>query len=132
MQKERAKTSNRLIVLIVIVVIFLLIKGISKISNNNSEDYHHRFEVEKLILTKHAKCRMGCRNITVQEIKEIISEGKINWEKSGIGSQGDSTFALEGISEEKQHIRVVVAPEKDGLVVITCIDLDRNWACDCD
>jgi len=119
-------------VLVVVFVIFLLVKGIPKFSNTNSKDYNERFSnVKTLILTKHAKCRMGCRNITIEEIKEIISAGKLNREKSGIGSQGDSTFALEGISEEKQHIRVVVAPEKDRLVVITCIDLDEDWACNC-
>jgi len=37
-----------------------------------------------------------------------------------------------GYSIEKQHIRVVVAPENDGMIIITCIDLDREWSCDCD
>ena len=74
---------------------------------------------------------MDCRYITEQEIKEVISEGTINHSKSGRGSKGDETYALEGYGDEHQHIRVVVAPENDGLVVITCIDLDREWPCNC-
>jgi hypothetical protein len=74
---------------------------------------------------------MGCRHITKQEIKEIIENGTVNYRKSGIGSKGDSTFALEGFSHENQHIRVVVAPESDGLVIITCIDLGHEWPCKC-
>lgn len=74
---------------------------------------------------------MGCRHITEQEIKEIVENGTVNYRKSGIGSKGDSTFALEGFSHENQHIRVVVAPESDGLVIITCIDLEHEWPCNC-
>ena len=75
---------------------------------------------------------MGCREVTLDEIKWIIENGKVNYGKSGIGKKGDSTFALEGVSLDKQHLRVVVAPEKDGsLVVITCIDLEKEWPCNC-
>lgn len=74
---------------------------------------------------------MNCRHITEEEIREILNTGKINDAKSGIGSKGDSTFAVEGYSNDDQHIRVVVAPESDGLVVITCIDLGKEWPCNC-
>ena len=74
---------------------------------------------------------MDCRHITAQEIKEIIHNGNVNYSKSGPGNKGDDTYALEGYSNEHQHLRVVVAPENDGLVVITCIDLDNEWPCNC-
>ena len=74
---------------------------------------------------------MDCRHITPQEIKEVIHKGNVNYSKSGEGNKGDDTYALEGYSNEHQHIRVVVAPENDGLVVITCIDLDHEWPCNC-
>ena len=85
-----------------------------------------------LILTHHAICRMDCRGINREEIKEIITEGTVNYSKSGPGKKGDETYALEGYSKEDQHIRVVVAPQEDGLVVVTCIDLDHDWLCNCD
>lgn len=84
-----------------------------------------------LIFTKHAKCRMDCRHINKREINEIIATGNVNYSKSGRGSKGDETYALEGYSYEHQHLRVVVAPENDGLVVVTCIDLDKEWPCNC-
>jgi len=74
---------------------------------------------------------MDCRHITAQEIKEVIHTGNVNYSKSGRGDKGDVTYALEGYSNEHQHIRVVVAPDNDGLVVITCIDLDHEWPCNC-
>ena len=115
--------------LIIIVIVFLIIKGFSWFRNENSGESFRNSS--HLILTKHIKCRMDCRHISEDEIKEIIKNGKINYNKSGIGTKGDSTFALEGFSHENQHIRVVVAPENDGLVLITCIDLDKEWPCNC-
>ena len=88
-------------------------------------------DTNHIILTKHARCRMDCRHITAQEIKEVIHNGNVNYSKSGEGNKGDDTYALEGYSNEHQHIRVVVAPENDGLVVITCMDLDKEWPCNC-
>jgi len=88
-------------------------------------------DTNHLILTKHARCRMDCRHITAAEIKDIIHDGNVNYSKSGKGNKGDDTYALEGYSNEHQHIRVVVAPENEGLMVITCIDLDHEWPCNC-
>ena len=116
--------------LIIIIIVFLIIKGFSWFKNGNSGDESFRNSTH-LILTKHVKCRMDCRHITEDEIKEIIKNGKVNYNKSGTGSKGENTFALEGFSQENQHIRVVVAPESEGLVLITCIDLDKEWPCNC-
>lgn len=120
--------------LLIFSVIILIILGIGLRRNNSSkssssEDLFR--DRRHLILTKHVKCRMDCRHITIQEIKEIIDEGNVNYSKSGQGNKGDDTYALEGYSNEHQHLRVVVAPENDGLVVITCIDLDKEWPCNC-
>jgi len=110
------------------LVLFFLRKRNSPISVNETA---YR-DTTNLILTKHAKCRMGCRYIDEREIKEIISGGQLNRKKSGVGEKNDMTYAIEGYSDEKQHIRVVVAPEDDGLVIITVIDLDHDWPCHCD
>ncbi|MEO6682556.1 MAG: DUF4258 domain-containing protein [Ginsengibacter sp.] len=128
------KKNLRLWILLLTVVIFVIIKlpewrGSQVSVRDNNAAYRNTAD---LILTKHVRCRMDCRDVTLEEIKEIIENGKVNFQKSGIGKKGDSTFALEGISSDKQHLRVVVAPEKNGsLVVITCIDLKKEWPCDC-
>ena len=87
--------------------------------------------ISNLILTKHAKCRMECRDITEDEIKEILHDGNINYIKSDINNEKGPTYALEGYSHEHQHLRVIFAPKKDEMVVVTCIDLDKEWHCDC-
>lgn len=123
------------LVLIVIVIALLVIKLLAFYKQDytveNSSNFPSFRNTTHLILTKHAKCRMECRHITEEEVKEIIHDGKINKAKSGPGTKGDETYALEGYSVEHQHLRIVVAPENNGLVVITCIDLDNEWACNC-
>ena len=126
---------RNIIVLIVVVAVFVIIKLVAfykqdNVVGNSSNNDSFR-NTNHLILTNHAKCRMDCRHITEQEIKEIIHDGKINYSKSGASTKGDETYALEGYSNEHQHLRIVVAPESDGLVVITCIDLDNEWQCNC-
>lgn len=118
------------IFIFLILIIFIIIILWFKNKNYNSSNDSFR-NTTHLILTKHARCRMDCRHITENEIKEIIHDGNVNYSKSGRSNKGDDTYAIEGYSDEHQHLRVVVAPESDGLVVITCIDLDKEWPCNC-
>jgi len=127
-----------LIIVAVIIIAAFLYRATylsPKETNNRSSKPYSTNELnrneEKLILTKHAKCRMECRDITYAEIKEILQDGKINYTKSDIDNARGATFALEGYSNDKQHLRIVFAPAKNKTVVITCIDLDKEWQCDC-
>ncbi len=128
------KKNFRIWILLLIVVVFTLLKstdwlGAPIVKEDSEASYRNTTD---LVLTKHVRCRMDCRSVTLREIKEIIENGTVNDQKSGIGKKGDSTFAIEGISSDGQHLRVVVAPEKNGrLVVITCIDLEKEWPCNC-
>jgi hypothetical protein len=81
--------------------------------------------------TQHALCRMECRHITEAEVAEILVDGRINTYKSNPRDQPCPTFALEGYSDEGQHLRIVFAPCAGTTRVITCIDLDKEWTCNC-
>ncbi len=85
---------------------------------------------DKLIFSKHAKCRMDCRKIDESEVREILKSGKINYKKIQNDKRG-KTYPVEGFTHDKQHVRIVFAPKDDGLVVVTVIDLDTEWSCDC-
>ena len=83
-----------------------------------------------IIFSKHAKCRMDCRKIDESEVKEILKSGTINHKKIQNDKRG-KTYPVEGFTHDKQHVRIVFAPKDDGLVVVTVIDLDTEWKCDC-
>ncbi|MEP7232574.1 MAG: DUF4258 domain-containing protein [Ginsengibacter sp.] len=128
---NRRKSTLVLITIIVTLIIIKLVFFGKQFESSNSQEVNSFRNTSHLTLIKHAKCRMECRHITLQEIKEILQKGNENTSKSGEGSKGDKTYALEGYSSDRQHIRVVVAPEVDDVVVITCIDLDKDWPCNC-
>ena len=87
--------------------------------------------ISYLEYTKHARCRMQCRQITPSEVQEIMHEGDINYHKSEVDAKPCPTYALEGYTHDNQHLRVVFAQCDYKTRVVTCIDLDKEWQCDC-
>lgn len=81
--------------------------------------------------TQHAKCRMECRHVTQEEVKFILQNGQINYKKSEANGHPCPTYALEGYSPEKQHLRIVFAQCDTKTKVVTCIDLDQDFECHC-
>lgn len=75
---------------------------------------------------------MERRLIGREEIKEVLSEGKVNNSRSRRGNKGEYPYTQKEYSREDQHLRIEVAPQGDGLVVITCIDMDQDWSRNCD
>lgn len=85
---------------------------------------------DSIFYTRHARCRMNCRHISEAEIKEIIAGGKLN--KKKIQSYEDRvSYPLEGKTSNDRLLRIVVATRRNSLVIVTAIDLDRDWPCDC-
>ncbi len=80
--------------------------------------------------TKHAKCRMKCRHITQEEVKEFVQKANVNYNKSELDAAQGPKYALEGYtSKENQHVRIIVAPKERHLTIVTVIDLDEDWSC---
>jgi hypothetical protein len=118
---------NKLLIRILIVVFGFLAGCTQGPGGGDPIDRH----AARLILTRHARCRMDCRHITEKEIREILEKGTINYAKSEPDARPDPKYALEGFTVEGQHLRIIFAPSDRGLVVITCIELGVEWQCDC-
>ncbi len=86
----------------------------------------------KINYSKHARCRMACRDITEAEVKETLKEGKINYNKSQLQtSDCKKRYAVEDIVNG-QRVRIVFAPCGNEVTVVTCIDLEKEWRCSCE
>jgi hypothetical protein len=129
--------------LILLAVVAIFLKRSKSISSEKGEraptsgrsqaNKHVRFDrsVAKFYFTKHARCRMKCRQITQQEVKEILAEGEINYSKSNLNDPQGPTYALEGITDDRQSVRIIFAPKQQHMSVVTVIDLDVEHQCDC-
>ena len=81
--------------------------------------------------TEHAKCRMQCRKISQAEVEEIMQDGTINYKKTDVNARPCPAYALEGVTKDKQFVRIVFGQCDLKTKVITVIDLNTDWSCDC-
>ena len=133
------KKSLPYILLAIMIVAALLVKRCKRgsvngpsvttdnVDRNNGLDRRLGF----IEYTQHAKCRMDCRHITPEEVQYILQNGQINYRKSEASGHPCPTYALEGYSPEKQHLRIVFAQCDSKTKVVTCIDLDHDFECHC-
>jgi hypothetical protein len=103
--------------------------SVSQQNVNRDRGFDRR--VSYLEYSNHAKCRMECRHISEQEVEETMQDGKINYKKSDIRNSRCPRYAIEEITKDDQHIRVVFAQCNNYTEVVTVIDLDTEWTCDC-
>ena len=105
----------------------------TKKTNSTTIDRDRGFDrrTSYLEYSKHARCRMQCRRISNAEVEEIMQEGKINYTKSDLQTVRCPRYALEGVTADNQKTRVIFAQCNDKTIVVTVIDLDTEWSCDC-
>ncbi len=74
---------------------------------------------------------MGCRHITEDEVVDILRNGTINYGKSDMRGSPDPKYAIEGDTKDGQEVRIIFANSPRGIVVVTVIDLENEWKCNC-
>jgi len=74
---------------------------------------------------------MDCRKISDDEVRTILREGTINYLKSNPNHKPDAQYALEGNTNDGQQVRIVFAISPGKAVVVTVIDLKKEWPCEC-
>ncbi len=85
----------------------------------------------KISYSKHARCRMECRNIDEKEVTDLLHHGYVNYKKSNLKADDcHKRYALEGY-ENGEKLCIIVASCGNETTVITCIDLDHDWPCHC-
>lgn len=85
----------------------------------------------RLEYSKHARCRMDCRQISEAEIQELRKTGRVNLAKSELDNERCPRWALEGNSADGQQLRIIFAQCASEMVVVTAIDLGEEHACAC-
>src|SRR5687768_3035325 len=61
-----------------------------------------------LTFTRHAKCRMACRQISAKEIGEVMEKGVIMLNRSNRNDRPCPTYALQARTSDNQYIRVIL------------------------
>jgi hypothetical protein len=82
--------------------------------------------------TKHARCRMECRNISEEEVITILRTGEVNFSKSEVQAKPCKKYAIEGKTNDGQNVRIIFGKCDDETKVITTIDLGVEHECHCE
>jgi hypothetical protein len=90
-----------------------------------------RLRAKPLDYTRHGRCRMDCRHIDEGEVEQILREGSVIPERTRHDGHCPS-FAVEGVTDDQQRVRIVYADCPTETRVVTAIDLGRDWPCACD
>jgi len=100
-------------------------------SNPTNRDKGFDRRISYLDYSNHAKCRMECRKISRAEVEEIMRDGKINYSKSDLQNARCPRYALEGVTQDDQRVRIVYAQCNEKTTVVTVIDLETDFECSC-
>ena len=84
-----------------------------------------------LSFTQHGRCRMRCRQFDEAEVRHVLATGELQPERTRLDGRCPS-HALEGTTPDGQQARMVFAACPGDTRLVTAIDLDRSWPCDCD
>ncbi len=82
-------------------------------------------------VTKHGHCRMDCREIDAYEVQQILLKGQKNVAKSKPNDTPCPSTALEGVTRDGQRVRIVVSDCGSTAKLVTVIDLETDYKCDC-
>ena len=97
----------------------------AQVDRNRNHGFDRR--TSYLEYTRHAQCRQ----IDETEVEEIMRTGVINYRKSELDASPCPTYALEGMTHDDQHVRIVFAQCDHKTKVVTTIDLEHEWECHC-
>jgi len=117
--------------LLLVIGIFIIRQYRHSYSSTTKDRNRFDRHVSYLQYSNHAKCRMQCRHITQEEVEETMREGKINYDKTDLHDPRCPRYALEDVTKDNQHVRVIFAQCNNYSEVVTVIDLDTEWPCDC-
>lgn len=98
---------------------------------NNSFNQLNR-NPRHIYYSKHARCRMDCRQINESDVIDLLHIGTINYKKSELNRNDCAKkYVVEGY-EHHRHLRIVFASCSGNITVVTCIDLAKEWDCHCE
>jgi hypothetical protein len=131
--KSKALPFLFLIIMALAIIFIQKWKGVKEKSDASTVVRARGFDrrISMLEYTQHALCRMDCRKISKSDIQDIVRTGEINYAKTDLRDKPCPTYAVQGYSDDGQHLRVIFAQCNTKTKVVTCYDLEKDFECNC-
>jgi len=110
---------------------------ITVIDLKNNYDCPLSYNGKPVEITRHARERMKCRYVEESDINIVLKYGKVNTRKSEMSTREavnsnktcKTVTVLEGRTDNKELLRVVVAECETYVNIVTVIDLKNDYGC---
>jgi hypothetical protein len=123
------KSRNVLLTLFLLLVVIAFFIARTRQEPRSKELFNR--SPRHLEYTRHALCRMDCRQISKEDIETIMQKGVINLSRSNRNDKPCPSFALQGRTPDGESLRVVFAQCNHETKVVTCYNLEKEFSCDC-
>jgi hypothetical protein len=122
-----------IIFLLILALAYMLMRRVQEQSDPSHTIRQRGFDrrISVIEYTQHARCRMKCRHISQNDINDIMRSGEINYAKSDLEDEPCPTYALQGYTNDGQHLRVIFAQCDTKTNVVTAYDLEKDFECHC-
>ena len=119
--------------MLILVLAYMLVRRVQDQSDVSQTLRQRGFDrrASTLEYTQHARCRMQCRQISQNDINDIMLSGEVNYAKSDLEDKPCPTYALQGYTNDGQHLRVIFAQCETKTKVVTAYDLQKDFECHC-
>ncbi len=81
-----------------------------------------KYRPHQLKITKHAQCRMDCRQISTATVHQVFEKGTIICQKS---DPAQRKFLFEGFDRHGHRIHIVIADNQSHYSLVTVINKDQ-------
>lgn len=85
------------------------------------------FAEGKFIPVHHAKIRLNGRQVTIQEVQQAVKNGFHEKKKDSYKPEhGGWNYSIRGKTINGRTLRIILAIDSSGMLIITVIDLDKR------
>ncbi|HEV7230388.1 MAG TPA: DUF4258 domain-containing protein [Bacteroidia bacterium] len=65
-----------------------------------------QLDTNKMVLTGNAGCRLNCQDVKVEDLKELIKHGQVNFSQSQVHETPCPRYAIEVTTKKGKHLRL--------------------------
>lgn len=88
---------------------------------------------QKLEFTSTGECTMLCRNITENEIIQVLKGGNVNYDKSDVHAKPYPIYDVEGKTSSGKQLSIIIADIDTTSNMLSVVDLKQTIdTCNCD
>ena len=102
-----------------VMVYFLLLRGVNRtywFPNNRVKEQVNK---STFSFSEHAKCILLCKQISEEEVREVLKNGDVNFSESDTRGVPCPSYAIEGTSHNKKLRVLLTVFERDSTAEIT-------------